>query len=82
MPIFEYKCNSCDSTFELLTKANNNDEEIICPQCNSSNNKKLFSAFSTSVSSSPYSGDSCANGSCGIDNSGSGGCASGMCGLN
>lgn len=82
MPIFEYKCNECNTTFEQLTKSSNSNEEIICPECHSSNNKKLFSAFSTTAVNSSFSGDGCANGNCNIDNSGMGGCANGMCGLN
>ena len=82
MPIFEYKCKDCNTTFELLTKSNNSSEEIICPECNSANSKKLFSAFSTSAATQSFSGESCASGNCNIDNSGMGGCANGMCGLN
>ena len=81
MPIFEYRCSDCNSTFELLTK-NNNDNHIICPDCNSSNNKKLFSSFSTSKSEISYSYNDCASGNCNSDDSDIGGCASGLCGLN
>lgn len=87
MPIFEYKCEYCKTKFEVLHKSQNNENEneITCPQCNSRENKKLFSAFSASVSgSSTYTSDGCSDGSCGIsDPSGSGGgCSSGFCGLN
>jgi len=81
MPIFEYKCEECNSKFELLHKSSANNEEITCPSCSSVNNKKLFSAFSASVSGSSSYGDSCSTGSCGTMPS-YGGCASGMCGLN
>ena len=57
-----------------------NKSEIICPNCNSSNNKKLLSTFSASMGDPGYSGSSCATGNCDIPSSG--GCASGMCGLN
>ena len=82
MPIFEYKCKDCNSTFELLAKSSNRSEEVICPECHSSNNKKLFSAFSTSAASESFPGESCASGNCNIDNSPMGSCANGMCGLN
>jgi len=81
MPIFEYRCKDCNTTFDMLVKSND-ESEIICPECKSSNNKKLFSAFSTSNSSSGSSYDSCASGNCGIDSSNYGGCANGACGLN
>jgi putative FmdB family regulatory protein len=80
MPIFEYRCSECNSKFELLTKTKS-EEKVSCPECHSSETKKLFSAFSTTVSAS-YSGNSCAGGNCNIDNSNTGGCANGMCGLN
>jgi len=84
MPVFEYKCSDCSSKFEVLHKSTIKQEDVICPNCNSSNNKKLFSSFSPSVSTgSGYSSGNCESGSCGVnDSSYSGGCASGMCGLN
>jgi putative FmdB family regulatory protein len=81
MPIFEYRCYDCNSTFELL-KNNNNDNHVVCPECKSSNNKKLFSVFSTSQNESRYSDNSCSSGNCSIDDSTIGGCTSGLCGLN
>ena len=81
MPIFEYRCSDCNSTFELLVKGKNEDE-ILCPECKSSNNKKLFSAFATSANTSSASFDSCATGNCNIDTPSAGSCAGGMCGLN
>jgi putative FmdB family regulatory protein len=80
MPIFEYRCSDCSSKFELLT-TNKISEQVTCPECNSSKTKKLFSAFSAQVSAS-VSASSCASGNCDIDTSNTGGCASGMCGLN
>lgn len=82
MPVFEYKCSECNSKFDVLHKSASEKIEVYCPRCNSSNNKKLFSTFSASVSGSSAShlGD-CSTGSCGIPSS-VGGCASGMCGLN
>jgi putative FmdB family regulatory protein len=41
MPIFEFECKDCSNTFEVLTKG---QEKICCPQCNSSNLKKLISS--------------------------------------
>ena len=65
----------------MLVKSND-ENEIICPECKSSKNKKLFSAFSTANSSSDQSYDNCASGNCGIDSSSYGRCANGACGLN
>jgi putative FmdB family regulatory protein len=80
MPIFEYKCNDCNKKFEVLHKSSANLEEVVCPDCQSKNYKKLLSSFSASTGSSSYeSGQSCQDGSCGMPY---GGCANGMCGLN
>ena len=81
MPIFEYKCNDCNTKYEVLHKSSINLSDVFCPNCNSANSKKLLSTFSASVndsSGSPYN-DSCNNGSCGLP---AGGCSSGICGLN
>jgi putative FmdB family regulatory protein len=80
MPIFEYLCQECGTKYEVLHKSSENKNNIICPNCSSSNNKKLLSTFSASMGDSGYSGDSCATGNCDVPSSG--GCASGMCGLN
>ncbi|MEW6508316.1 MAG: zinc ribbon domain-containing protein [Bacteroidota bacterium] len=81
MPIFEYKCNDCGKKFDVLHKSSVNLEEVICPDCQSKNSKKLLSSFSASIgSSSDYSGGTCSDGSCGVPSYG--GCANGMCGIN
>ncbi len=82
MPVFEYQCKECNGKYEIFHKTHSSKEEIICPVCNSADHKKLFSSFSATIGNS-YSSiplSDCSNGSCGIP--ASGGCASGMCGLN
>lgn len=80
MPIFEYRCEKCNSKFEVLHKSINHLDEVICPNCNSNKSKKLLSTFSASINGSSsssfddYSGGSCESGSCG--------CGGGSCGLN
>jgi putative FmdB family regulatory protein len=82
MPIFEYKCNDCNKKFDVLHKSLVNLEKVICPECNSINNQKLFSTFSASNSSQSFDNmPPCANGNCGMSPMG-GGCASGSCGFN
>lgn len=80
MPIFEYKCKQCDNKFEVLHKSTQNQEEVVCPKCNSTENKKLLSSFSASGFASNNS-SGCESGSCGVQPSYGGGCSSGMCGL-
>lgn len=83
MPIFEYKCNDCGKKFDILHKSSANLEEVVCPECQSKNSKKLLSSFSASMggSSSFSSGSSCSDGSCSVP-SYSSGCSTGLCGLN
>jgi putative FmdB family regulatory protein len=81
MPIFEYKCKKCNTKFEILHKSSLNQQDVMCPSCNSKENQKLFSSFaSTGLSDS--SASSCESGNCGTESPYSGGCSSGMCGLN
>ena len=54
MPIFEYSCNGCGNTFELLV--NRHDDTVQCPNCGSSDVEKLFSAFARSCSGCDSSG--------------------------
>ena len=41
MPIYEYHCRSCNSTFETLTLG---DDAPVCPHCGSASLDKLLSA--------------------------------------
>ncbi|HOJ04442.1 MAG TPA: zinc ribbon domain-containing protein [Bacteroidota bacterium] len=81
MPIFEYRCNDCQSSYDILHKGAENVDIIECPACHSRSYVKKFSTFSAAPNGTSSSFDAgCASGSCGVP-SYSGGCASGMCGL-
>jgi putative FmdB family regulatory protein len=81
MPVFEYKCEECNSKYEVLVRNSSDEgEKITCPKCNSTKNKKLFSTFAASVHSDSSGNYGCADGHC--ENPHSNGCSSGMCGLN
>jgi putative FmdB family regulatory protein len=41
MPIYEYRCRNCDTTFEALVRG---DDGVACPHCSSSSLEKLPSA--------------------------------------
>ena len=45
MPIYEYKCSKCKKEFEKLVFAGD-DNDISCPECNSSKVAKKMSATS------------------------------------
>ena len=78
MPVFEYKCSSCNTKFEILHKSSTNQEEVSCPECNSKKINKLFSSFSASVHSNE---SSCSQGNCNFPLGGCG-CSGGACGMN
>jgi putative FmdB family regulatory protein len=74
MPIYDYKCTDCGSTYDVFHKVREIEEDIICPQCNSTKHVRLISAPSISMkgSSAPEPMPSCSDGSC----------CGGSCGLN
>jgi len=78
MPVYEYKCNTCQKRFEVFHKTVTKIDEVNCPECNSKDIKKLLSGFSAKVTniSGVYG---CHNGSCDPGVSGSC-CSSGNCG--
>ncbi|PON18870.1 hypothetical protein C2W62_05735 [Candidatus Entotheonella serta] len=47
MPIFEYQCIDCLTTFERLILRTENATAPVCPQCSGDNTAKQFSTFST-----------------------------------
>lgn len=80
MPVYEYKCSECETKFEVLHKSTVRQDDVSCPNCNSVKNKKLFSSFSSLISSDSHSfAQDCSSGQCQLP---AGGCSSGTCGLN
>jgi len=69
MPIYEYVCQNCQTSFEHLVIAK--DSDISCPKCGGRQATLQFSVFAA-----PHSGDSSADAaaSCG------GGCSPSGCG--
>lgn len=47
MPLYEYKCNSCEKTFTVLSLNTEEEKEIKCPYCQSEDVKKEISSFSS-----------------------------------
>ncbi len=75
MPIHEFRCTSCDYTFEQLIMNKEEMEAVRCPKCQSPEIDKLMSACNAAIkgSSSTSSGKgagpsvqqhSCESGSC------------------
>ncbi|OGP94623.1 MAG: hypothetical protein A2Z19_05335 [Deltaproteobacteria bacterium RBG_16_54_18] len=47
MPLYEYQCRGCNTTFETLRGVNEQDKVVVCPQCGEKKVEKLMSACST-----------------------------------
>ncbi len=50
MPLYEYKCKSCQNEFEALVSISKADKNQKCPKCGKEDTEKLVSAFSTKSS--------------------------------
>jgi len=65
MPIFEYRCHSCNATFEQFSTGGCS-EAPACPQCGKTKTEKVFSVFSSqcgsSGSSTPAPSGGCGSG--------------------
>ncbi len=46
MPLYEYKCKSCDHQFEKLVSISKAKEPQECPKCKSLDSQKQMSTFS------------------------------------
>lgn len=77
MPIFEYICKDCGTTFEELVLASGKEKKLACPACASLSIKKKLSTFAINSGSSADRPD-CSTGCGGGFEHGS--CGSGMCG--
>jgi len=76
MPVFDYRCTECETTYDVYHRGKEMADDIFCPKCGSKQAKKLMSAPMVAVGSSHHSqsgGGSCDSG---------GGCCGGACGNN
>ena len=46
MPIYEFRCLSCNGCFELLTKGQDDAIEMKCPSCQGSEVERILSCVS------------------------------------
>ena len=49
MPIYEYKCKTCDTQFEALRPMAQADSPTPCPQCDGEETMRLLSVFAASA---------------------------------
>ncbi len=71
MPIYDYKCEECGTTYDIFHKVREIAEDVVCPSCGSQNHTRLISAPAFSMGEKKE-GSSCEDG----------GCCGGTCGLN
>ena len=55
MPLYVYRCETCNATFEKLVRFSQADETQVCPQCQSQDTHKQVTA-AASRSASAVSG--------------------------
>ncbi len=56
MPIYEYACPSCGSTFDKLVRFSEADQIPTCPDCGEKDTRKKISAGAV-IGSSPSGGE-------------------------
>jgi putative FmdB family regulatory protein len=74
MPIYEYLCQECDRTYDVLHMGKEIQDDILCPSCGSRSYKKLLSVpsgismktSSANVAPCGMEGGCCGGGECGM----------------
>jgi putative FmdB family regulatory protein len=76
MPVYDYRCTQCGTTYDVYHKVREVKEDVVCPSCQSREHTKLMSIPGPSVANSSASEpSSCA---CGMG----GECCGGDCSMN
>jgi putative FmdB family regulatory protein len=75
MPIYDYLCADCGTTYDVFHKVREIEEDILCPSCGSANHHRLIGKPNVAVSARSFSSPMPS------DCSSSGGCCGGSCGL-
>ena len=78
MPIYEYKCDKCETRFEKLVRRAADEDQLSCPSCGERHLSQEYSTFSARANgaangSAAAEGPSCPGGMCRTP---------GMCGMN
>jgi putative FmdB family regulatory protein len=53
MPLYDYRCRECGTTFEKLRSIKDADRELECPECHSAKVERQLSTFSSGGCSAP-----------------------------
>lgn len=78
MPIYEYSCEKCQKSFDVLVRNKDKDIPTQCPSCGSPKIQKALSGFAVGAASHASHGCGEACSSC-PSATAMGGCASGSC---
>ncbi|MFI5253411.1 MAG: zinc ribbon domain-containing protein [Bacteroidota bacterium] len=76
MPIYDYRCSECQTTYDVYFKGKEDKSIVACPKCQSKEHVKLVSVPGVAVSEKSASNSDCCEangGQC---------CGGGMCGMN
>ena len=76
MPVYEYRCNDCSTTFDLLRPMAQREVAAVCPACESRTTMPLISRVAVHASSRSEASASPAP----ARTAGGGGCCGGSCG--
>jgi putative FmdB family regulatory protein len=71
VPIYEFSCLSCRHTFEVFGSYASRDQRQVCPECEGTNTRAMFSTFAVTGSgeqASSSSGGCACGGSCSCAN--------------
>ncbi|MBI3361955.1 MAG: zinc ribbon domain-containing protein [Chloroflexi bacterium] len=73
MPLYEYYCSDCRTTFDTLRSMDKADAPITCEKCESRHTARVLSVFFAHGEGKPVAGASggcaCGNGACGCGHS-------------
>ncbi len=75
MPIYDYTCNTCNTTYDVFHKVREVIDDVVCPSCASKEHTRLISApnvavgHGASASNLPScsTGGGCCGGTCDMD---------------
>jgi len=52
MPIYEYECQKCNETFEMLHLSSEDGKNVSCPKCQAVEVERVLSVFSSGAGQS------------------------------
>jgi putative FmdB family regulatory protein len=59
VPLYEYRCSTCGSRFEVLQRVGAGSEGVSCPECGKTQVEKEYSTFAGTVAGGGSGGGSC-----------------------